>query len=419
MGKTYAVFQLGRSFENMVTINFEEIKNAKNIFEKDLVAERILNELSLLTGQPIIPGRTLLFLDEIQECPEAILALRYFYESMPLLHVIAAGSLLDFAIQKVGVPVGRVSMLYMGPLSFIEFLVAINQKMAAKAILEQKNGVEMSPVIHRKLLDLVGQYLAIGGIPEAVFKWVETSNALESFDVHYQLASTYRQDFPKYAKKHQIKYLEQLFNQIPHLIGEQFKYSAIHGEYQKRELAPCLDLLCHTNIVHRVHHSAGNGMPLGGEINFEWFKLIFLDVALSQAVIGTDRASWFLDPQTTFVNQGSLVEAFVGQELLAYSAPQRKNDLYFWKRDKRGSQAKIDFVYEYQSKIIPVEVKSDQGSSLKSMHAFLECHPHSPYGIRFSSLNYSIMGKIGSRPLYAVCSLAQESQREALLDLVS
>jgi len=416
VGKTYAVKHLGKLFDNMVVINFEEVKKAKNLFEKDLVADRILNDLSLLAGEPIIPGKTLLFLDEVQECPEAILSLRYFYENMPLLHVIAAGSLLDFAIQKVGVPVGRVSMLYMYPLSFMEFLVATDHKLAARTVLE---GSELSPVIHQKLLDLVGQYLAIGGIPEAVFKWVETGNALESFEVHHQLANTYRQDFPKYAKKHQIKYLEQLFNQIPHLIGDQFKYSAIHGEYQKRELAPCLDLLCHTHIVHRIHHSAGNGVPLGGEINFEWFKLIFLDVALSQAVIGTDRSPWFLDPQTTFVNQGSLVEAFVGQELIAYSPPQRKNDLYFWKRDKKGSQAEVDFLYESDGKVIPIEVKSDQGKSLKSLHLFLESHPKSLQAIRFSSHNSHVIGNIDSRPLYAVSSLAQGSQKEALEFLVS
>ena len=161
----------------------------------------------------------------------------------------------------------------------MEFLVATGNKLAAKAILHQEKETLMSEAIHKKLLDLVGEYLAIGGIPEAAMKWVATKNARECFDVHYQLAGTYRQDFPKYAKKYQIKYLEQLFNQIPYHIGKQFKYTEIHGEYKKRELAPCLDLLCHTNIIHRINHSAGNGPPLGVEMNFEWFKTVFLDVA--------------------------------------------------------------------------------------------------------------------------------------------
>ncbi|MBI1884119.1 MAG: DUF4143 domain-containing protein [Chlamydiae bacterium] len=127
-------------------------------------------------------------------------------------------------------------------------------------------------------------------------------------------------------------------------MGHQFKYSEIHGEYRKRELAPALDLLGNANIVHKVHHSAGNGLPLGAEVNPEWFKVIFLDVALNQAMLGLNPATWFLDPQIEFVNRGQMVEAFIGQELLCYSMPSRRNDLYFWKRDKRGSEAELDYL---------------------------------------------------------------------------
>lgn len=419
VGKTYAVRQFGQGFKSFVEINFEQVKEARRVFEKNLDPVRILMEFKSLLRCEITPGETLLFLDEIQECPEAITALRYFYEQMPLLHVIAAGSLLDFAIEKVGIPVGRVSSLYLFPLSFMEFLVAMGYNLAVEAILNQEKGVPLSETIHGMLLELLGRYLAIGGLPEVVAQWIRTADPLQSEKILHSIADTYRQDFQKYAKKHQLKYLDILFDQIPYLLGDQFKYSNIHGDYQKRELAPCLDLLCHANVVHKIEHSAGNGLPLGAEINKEWFKVIFVDVALCQAILGLDLGSWFLDAKTAFVNQGAAVEAFVGQELLCYSPPDRKPNLYFWKRDKRGAQAEVDYLCHHKSIVIPVEVKCSEGKRLQSMHLFLEEHPQSPFGIRFSSLNYSLIGKIDSRPLYAVCSIGHEMQKEALAFLVA
>ena len=416
VGKTYGVRQLGKKFENLVEINFERKKEANKIFEKDLVPERIIQELSLFSGQRIVPGKTLLFFDEVQECAEAIQSMRYFFEEEPSLHLIAAGSLLDFALEKTGLPVGRISSLYVYPLSFMEFLVAIGETLIAEAILSQEKSVPMGDVIHSKLLDLVGQYLSIGGMPEAVAKWIQTKSPLESFKVHHQLADTYRQDFQKYAKKHQIKYLDALFNEIPRHVGKQFKYSEIHGEYKKRELAPCLDLLCLANVVHKIHHSAGNGLPLGAESNNEWFKIVFLDIALCQAILGLDLSAWFLDSREAFVNRGEIVEAFIGQELLCYSIPYRRTDLYFWKAETPG-QAEVDFLYDYKSNIVPIEAKSGDGRTLKSMHRFLDSHSHSSYGVRFSAQNYSIFQKIDSRPLYAAASLAHEEQRESLKSL--
>lgn len=416
VGKTYGVRQLRSNFENLVEINFERKKEANKIFEKDLVPERIIQEISLFSGQPIVPGKTLLFFDEVQECAEAIQSMRYFFEEMPALHLIAAGSLLDFALEKIGIPVGRISLLYVYPLSFMEFLAAIGESLIAKAVLSHENSIPIGEVVHSKLLDLVGQYLSIGGMPEAVAKWIQTKSPLESFKVHHQLAETYRQDFQKYAKKHQIKYLDTLFNEIPHHVGKQFKYSEIHGEYKKRELAPCLDLLCLANVVHKIHHSAGNGLPLGAESNSEWFKIIFLDTALCQAILGLDLSAWFLDPRETFVNRGAIVEAFIGQELLCYSIPYRKTDLYFWKADA-PSQSEVDFLYDYRSLIVPIEAKSGDGRTLKSMHRFLESHSPSPYGVRFSAQNYSVCQKIDSRPLYAAASLAHEEQKGSLQSL--
>ena len=419
VGKTYSIHQLSAVFDNIVEINFELTKDAKKIFEKDLKPERIIKELSLFSNQKIIPGKTLLFFDEVQEAPEVIKSLRYFYELYPELHVIAAGSLLEFILEKIGVPVGRVSYLYLYPLSFIEFLAAGKNYLLIEEIVSHEKGIEINEAIHNKLLDLLGQYFAIGGMPEAIIKWIETNDPKASYEIHHQLAESYKQDFIKYAKKHQIKYLEQLFTQIPNMIGEQFQYKNIHGEYRKRELAPCIDLLSNANIIHKISHSAGNGVPLGAETNFEWFKLIYLDIALCQAILGLDLNTWFLDPSAEFINRGHIAEAFVGQELLTYSSPSKHQDLFFWKREKRGSKAEVDYIFEYNSEIVPIEVKSNHGSTLKSIFAFLESHNKSSYGIRFSTHNYSIFNKIDSRPLYAVASLANVMQKDALHFLCS
>lgn len=418
-GKTFAVRKFGKLFENMIEINFELAKDVPAIFERDLNPERILRELSIHFDQKIIPGKSLLFFDEIQEAPQAILALRYFYELMPALHVVAAGSLFDFALEKVGMPVGRVSSIYMYPMSFIEFLAAQEERSILEALLDDSRREPFSEPIHAKILNLLGEYFAIGGMPEAVSKWVLSRNAKESFQVHHNLISSYRQDFEKYAKKHQIQYLETLFNQIPHMIGEQFQYKNIHGDYRKRELSPCLDLLSKANVIHRIHHSAGNGIPLGAEINLEWFKIILVDIALCQAILGFDLSTWFSHPGIEFVNRGNIAEAFVGQELLCYSQPYRKTDLFFWRRTAKSSLAEVDFLHERHHEIIPIEVKSGHGGRLKSMNLFLEEHLRSPYGIRFSAQNYSKWGKIDSRPLYDVVSLIHEDQKESVSKLLT
>ncbi|MBS0622651.1 MAG: ATP-binding protein [Verrucomicrobia bacterium] len=419
VGKTYAIRRLGKRFKSFVEVNFERLEEAASIFEKDLAPERLLLSLSLLLKTPIIPGETLLFLDEVQEAPRAILALRYFYEEMPKLHVIAAGSLLEFAIAKVGVPVGRISMLYMYPLSFLEYLVATGHHLIAKEILSHRTGAPMEDVIHTKILDLVGEYLSIGGMPEAVARWVKTKDPASALNVLQQIAATYRQDFEKYARKAQVKYLEQLFRQIPHLVGKDFSYKEIHGEYRKRELAPALELLERANIIHTIRHASGQGVPIGADIDFETFKLIYLDIGLCQSILGSDISIWFLRPLEGFENRGEIAEGFIGQELICYASPTSKAEVHFWKRKEKNSAAEIDYLVQRGEQIIPIEVKSGHGNTLRSLHRFLDTHPKSTSAIRFSSLNYSLMDKVDSRPLYAAASLAHESQKEALAHLVS
>jgi predicted AAA+ superfamily ATPase len=216
------------------------------------------------------------------------------------------------------------------------------------------------------------------------------------------LVDTYRQDFTKYAKKFQIKYVSLLFGQVPLRVGKKFKYSDVEGDFRKRELAPAIELLSTAGIIQKVISTAGQGLPLGSQADQQNFKVLFLDVALTQTVLGLHLGSWITSPFEQFVNKGELVEAFVGQELLAYAQPFQKAHLYYWHKDTRNSQAEVDYLIQKEEAIVPIKVKSGTGTTLKSMQIFLESHPGSPYGIRFSTQNYSQYQKIHSYPLYAV-----------------
>jgi hypothetical protein len=405
VGKTYAVREFGKTYQQFIEINFERQPEIRTVFDRDLQPERILRDLALFLGRSIDPTNSLLFFDEIQTTPKALLALRYFYEEMPTLHLIAAGSLIDFTTEEVGIPVGRVTSLYMYPLSFIEFLHAMHEDLLAQEIMRSDISKPFAELVHQKLLRLLGEYLAIGGMPEAVYKWQQTNDIFTCFETHNSLIDTYRQDFNTYAKKFQMKYVKLLFDHIPLSLGQKFKFSAVPGEYRKRELSPCLDLLTTAGIVHKVFQTDAHGIPLGAQANPDDFKTIFLDVALSQAILGLNGGDWLTNPLEQFVNKGSLVEAFVGQEMLAYANPFKKTYLYYWHREAKSSQAEIDYVLQTNETVVPIEVKSGEGSTLKSMHIFLESHQKSPVGIRFSTQNFSLFQNIHSYPLYAVVKL--------------
>jgi predicted AAA+ superfamily ATPase len=410
VGKTFIVRQLGKDFKDYVEINFELKPGAKKVFERDLDPHRITRDLSLFAGRKIVPGKTLLFLDEIQEAPNAIKALRYFYEMLPELHVAAAGSLLEFELENIGMPVGRVNSIYMYPLSFMEFIKARNEDLLLETLITHDVSDKISDVVHSRLLILLGEYMTVGGMPEAVASFIETSDLKTCFKIQRSIIDTYRQDFNKYAKKYQLKYVELLFNSVPGLLGKKFKYNNIPGEYRARELRPSLELLEKVDIVHKVTHSSGQGIPLAAAEKAEIFKVLFLDIALSQAIQGVDLGSWLLEPEINFINKGALTEAFVGQELLAYSAPDRETRLFYWHREARSSNAEVDYLLQQGDTLLPVEVKSGSNGTLKSLRLFLEMHNRSPYGIRFSLGNFAIDNGIHNYPLYAVAKLVSPGQ---------
>ncbi len=401
VGKTYTIRAFAKqNFKHFVEINCEVRHDLRTVFQKNLDVHRIIKELNMLLNESITPGETLLFFDEVQILPEAIQVLRYFYENMPNLHVIAAGSLIDFGLEKIGVPVGRISFLYIYPLSFMEFLEAHEEDLLIQEILTHPPEETINEAIHEKLLNYLSIYMAVGGMPKAVSTWLDTKNIEDCSAVHFELIAAYRQDFLKYAKHHQLKYLDLLLNRIPYQLGKIFKFSKISQEYRKRELEPCLDLLVKAGVVHCVRMTDAQGLPLGAGVHPDRYKIIFLDVALTQTLLGLQASNWLLNGKQFLQNYGQIVEAFVGQELLAYGDSRHPEELYYWEKIK-GS-AEVDYVIQRHEKLIPIEVKSATGGQLKSLYYFLETHPQVTAGIRFSTHNYSVLNKLISLPLYAV-----------------
>lgn len=407
VGKSYTITEFGeKEFETLVKINFEQYPKYKACFET-LDPKQIIETISMLDKTEIKSGKTLLFLDEIQDCPRAITALRYFHEQMPELHVIGAGSLLEFALSEENfrMPVGRVQYLYMKPFSFQEFLNAMGENKLLE-MLENLNWEKTpNPVIHQHLLSLVKKYSIVGGMPRAVAEYVSSGNLGQCHQIQNIIIQTYRDDFGKYASKVKHKYLQKIFYAVPKMVGRKFKYSHVDDSIQSRELKEALELLEKAGVVYRVKQTSGEGLPLESNANERHFKTIFLDIGLMQNLCGLSSETLMVEDFIQ-VNAGEVAEQFVGQELLAYSDPFKESALYYWARESRSSNAEVDYLTPYRQYAIPVEVKAGKTGTLRSMHLFLEKYP-APVGIRISQIPLNNSLPIISIPFYAIKNIPQ------------
>ncbi len=407
VGKTFIIENFGRQyFSNIVTINFELQPEYKNCFET-LQPENILTAIELLTRQSIIPGKTLLFLDEIQECPNAIAALRYFKEKIPTLHVIGAGSLLEFILndEKFHMPVGRIQFIYLKPLSFKEFLAATqNQK-----LIEYLENITLSQsipeAVHNHLLKLVKEYSILGGMPAVVQDYITHADLTRVQQLQTSLLSTYRHDFGKYATHAQHKYLQKFFIKVPGLIATDFKFSHIDNEMRTRDLKTALEKLCDAGLINAAYATSGSGLPFATTMNEKKMKLFFVDMGLVIRALQLE-AQLLFEKDLLLLNKGALAEQFVGQELLANIDHFEETPLFFWSREKNGSQAAVDFLTTVNGEIIPLEVKAGTTSRLKSLNLFM-AEKKSRLGVRISQLPLSYDNHILSLPLYLVSELSR------------
>lgn len=429
VGKSSAVRNLGKSFRYFAELNFEKQKAAKTFFAGDIDARLIAHKIANYIGTPVEPGHTLLFLDEIQECPEAIMALRFFKEDYPELHVIAAGSLLEFALEELPTfGVGRIRSLFMYPMTFDEFLAATGNVglINMRAMCDAQHPLDEA--FHQQAIDLFRIYLLVGGMPEAVSKWVETGDFNKCYAVHNDIVLTYQDDFHKYKKRIDPELLRCTMRGVCHQAGGPITFSQVPGGYRSTQIREALRLLTLAGIVTPVISSAGNGVPLDAESDENRCKYLFLDTALMLNVLDMDgqvsrqMVELILagTPQE-IVNKGYMVEMLAGLEMMRYKRPTNRYKMFYWEQMGK-SVAEVDYLEADASHVLPIEVKSSMQGGMKSLWMFMRAK-HLKEAVRTSLENFGELEYIDEQdnnakrhvtivPLYALNMLNNNNHKQ-------
>lgn len=403
MGKTYTVKEFGKNFfPSFIIIDFERNRAAHSIFEKDLDPLKMIQEIEIFAGQKITPGKTLLFFDEIQACERALMMLRYIYEEIPELHIIAAGSLLEFAMSSISFPVGRVTFEWMRPMTFREFLLASEKEMLIKKLPSIFEPKAISTILHYSVMEELRRYLIVGGMPEAVKRYLATNSLTTVKKIHDDIVNSYLESLAKYSTRANIENLEHLMKSVPSSVGSQIKYTHLDPNRRIEVTKASLNILEKALLVHLIHSTNVSGLPLGANASSKVFKALFLDIGLMQHICGIDPLETINSSDLTSIYKGAIAEQFVGQELLA-SGGSENLKLYYWNRMKKGSTAEVDFVIARGGKIYPVEVKSGAAGKMRSMHQLLSEYAEIEKGFVLSSDIYEkqAFGKLIFMPLYS------------------
>ena len=403
VGKSSAVRNLAKKFDYFLEINFEEDKVAKEVFETSNLTPRLLCEkLYAIYNVPIIAGKTLVFFDEIQACIPVISSLRFFYEQQPELHVIAAGSLLEFALEELpSFGVGRIRSLFMYPFSFAEFLEANENTGLLTAINKASLENPMDEILHRKVLYLLKLFMLTGGMPAVVAKYVTEKDLHQCQQVLDDLIISLRDDFAKYKKRISAVQISAAFDSVIRQVGSKFVYIDKEQIYSAFQLKNAVELLIMAGLIIPVTHTSANGLPLGAEINPKYRKLFLLDTGIFQRLLGLQLSDILLNDDFDAINKGGIAEMFVGLELLKSSSFYQQTRLFYWQREERNAHAEIDFVVQQNMDIVPIEVKSGKQGKMQSMYLFIK-EKSSKIGIRTSLENFSVYDKIKVVPLYAI-----------------
>ena len=386
VGKTHLVRDFAQElFESVVEFNFERNPELGSVFACNSPRE-IVGILELRFNTTITPGKTLLFLDEIQAAPQVIPVLRYFLEEAPELHVVAAGSLLEFALFDFphSMPVGRIEYLHLGPMQFEEFLLARGEQRLVDYLDSFAPGEIVPGIIHQQLLDAFKCFLIVGGMPEAISSYLRKESFREAEEIKHSILSTFKDDFGKYSGRVPHVRLQKLFGRLPALVGSRFKYVRVDREEPARAIGRALDLFCLARVAHRVRHTSANGVPLGAEAKDNAFKTLFLDVGLMSTALGLTLLDFERAEELLLVNSGAICEQVVGQHLLHSLPFYQEPDLFYWTRQKSTSSAEVDYVIAEGQRIIPVEVKAGKTGRLKSLHSFLR-EKDLAFGLRLNS----------------------------------
>lgn len=404
VGKSSAVRHLSTQFEFFVEANFEEVAILSSVFTGDLTPQSLLEDLQAIFKIPIIPGKTLLFLDEVQVCPQAIASLRFFYEKMPDLHVIAAGSLLEFALQELpSFGVGRIRSVFMYPFTFDEFLMACGEEFLLKARNRAGFDKPLNEALHQRLAKLLREFLVVGGMPEAVSVYVESKNIMEVERILDDIYLSFQTDFAKYKRLVPPSRLADTFESVIKQTGGKFVYNKVSATATHIQIKEALNLLVLAGLAIPVTHTAANRLPLGAERDPKKQKIIPFDTGILQRILGLSIADMLLADTFEMVNKGAIAEVFVGLELLKYASPFAPSPLYYWHREAAGSNAEVDYVVHKKGLIYPIEVKASNRGSMQSLRQFIK-EKQSPHGIRMSLEPFAQYEDIVVVPLYAVAN---------------
>ncbi len=398
MGKTWALREFAkREYEKEAYILCRKNELVEQIFKKDFDVQRILVSLCAVTHVDITPGDTLIILDEVQEIPEAIEALKYFCENAPEYHIAVAGSLLGISLhQDVSYPVGKVNEIDVYPMSYGEFLLAKGEKQAYQ-LLEERN-FDITNLLHEKYVDLLRQYYYVGGMPEAVKKYVESGALQEVRRIQQEILKGYERDFSKHAPRELIERIRMVWRSIPSQLfkdNKKFIYGALRPGARAKDFEVAIEWLVDSGLLYKVPRCSKPALPLNIYEDFSVFKLYLVDVGLLGAMVNTDPAQVLINNQVFSEYKGGMTEEYVLQEMKSRGiAP-----IYYHKTD--NSRLELDFVIQYHGKLLPIEVKAEGNVRANSLTTLLRSAPDLR-AVRFSMLPYKEQEQLYCVPLYAV-----------------
>lgn len=383
-GKTYIVRKFGEEcFEDLVYLNFEETETAGAIFDFDFDVERIISEIEFLTKRKVTAGKSLLFLDEIQQCPRAVTALKYFCENMPQLHVVCAGSLLGVALarDKVSFPVGKVNRLRLHPMSFKEFAVACGQG----ELVEMLSGWTADrpiPELYARPMDmLLKEFYAVGGMPDVVATWLGTRDLDAVEQAQLEILEDYAADFSKHAPISEVPKIRWIWDSVPVQLAKEnnkFVFSHVKAGKRSADLEDALQWLSDAGLIRQVHLVEKPELPLSGFADRTYFKVYMSDIGLLRARSGVSAKTVMGDSENYKRFKGAFAENYVLNELVSQG-----REPFFW---RSGNTAEVDFIYESDGDIVPVEVKAADNTQAKSYRRF--CKTYEPrYGFKMSEKN--------------------------------
>jgi len=353
---------------DLLEINLEQY-SSPSIWQS-MRGKNIVKEIELAVEKKVTDN-TILFIDEIQNCPSALSALRYLTEEVPEIPVIAAGSLLEFVLgeKDISMPVGRISYYHLGPMTFREVLIARNKELLEES-LHQIDFVSPSIAAFNNLKEYYKEYLFTGGMPEAVQAGIDENSILASREIHRSIISTYKNDFGKYRKRLSPDLIDLIFNYVPLHVGQKVKYVNISRNFPSPRLKEAIDALVKARIVIPAFHTAYSGIPLKSSMDKNIFKLYFLDVGLCVYISGIQWDE-FTSDKISLINKGNISEQFIAQHLAYRFNGLEPPELFYWLREGKSTNAEVDFVVSEKGNLEIIEVRSGKSGSLRSLHQLI------------------------------------------------